>query len=278
MCRLYGFRANEPTKVECSLVYAQNALLSQSREDLGGVTHPDGWGIGYYEDGLQHVERRVAPAFEDLHFEHTAERVFSRTVVAHVRRATVGEVRLENVHPFTKGPWTFAHNGTVGGFQHVGPWMSADASDELTAARAGTTDSELAFLWLLSRLRRAGVDVETGETEARAVARVLQEAVRELGAACARYAPDQQARLNFLLTNGYLMVASRWNHSLHWAERVGLHDCEICGIPHVRHDESTVYRAAVVASEPITHERWTELPEGAVLAVDGRLGAEVLEG
>ena len=25
MCRLYGFRANEPTKVECTLVYAQNA-------------------------------------------------------------------------------------------------------------------------------------------------------------------------------------------------------------------------------------------------------------
>ena len=27
MCRLYGFRANEETKVECTLVHAQNALL-----------------------------------------------------------------------------------------------------------------------------------------------------------------------------------------------------------------------------------------------------------
>lgn len=34
MCRLYGFLANERTKVECSLVHAQNALLHQSRADI----------------------------------------------------------------------------------------------------------------------------------------------------------------------------------------------------------------------------------------------------
>ena len=43
MCRLYGFRANEPTKVECTLVHAQNALIVQSREDLAGLgTHMAG--------------------------------------------------------------------------------------------------------------------------------------------------------------------------------------------------------------------------------------------
>lgn len=34
MCRLYGFRANEATKVECALVLAQNSLLAQSRADM----------------------------------------------------------------------------------------------------------------------------------------------------------------------------------------------------------------------------------------------------
>ena len=57
MCRLYGFRANEPTKVECSLVHAQNALLSQSVMDARGVPNADGWGIGYYDNSLPHVER-----------------------------------------------------------------------------------------------------------------------------------------------------------------------------------------------------------------------------
>ena len=33
MCRLYAMRANEPTRVECSLVHAQNALMQQSQGD-----------------------------------------------------------------------------------------------------------------------------------------------------------------------------------------------------------------------------------------------------
>ncbi len=51
MCRIYGFRSNEPTKVECTLVHAQNALLAQSRSDHVGKSHPHGWGIGLYENG-----------------------------------------------------------------------------------------------------------------------------------------------------------------------------------------------------------------------------------
>jgi len=31
MCRLYGFLATDPTRVECSLVESQYALLAQSR-------------------------------------------------------------------------------------------------------------------------------------------------------------------------------------------------------------------------------------------------------
>src|SRR5919108_629070 len=45
MCRLYALRANEPTRVECSLVRAQNALMAQSRGDREGLIHGDGWGV-----------------------------------------------------------------------------------------------------------------------------------------------------------------------------------------------------------------------------------------
>lgn len=36
-CRLYGFLANEETKLECTLVLAHNSLLSQSKKDSLGV-------------------------------------------------------------------------------------------------------------------------------------------------------------------------------------------------------------------------------------------------
>ncbi|MFQ5522858.1 MAG: hypothetical protein ACE5F5_04695 [Acidimicrobiia bacterium] len=42
MCRLYGFLGTEPTRLECSLVDAQCALLIQSDRGLWGVRNPDG--------------------------------------------------------------------------------------------------------------------------------------------------------------------------------------------------------------------------------------------
>ena len=96
MCRLYGFISNEATKVECSLAYAQNAIMHQSRQDSAGIAHPDGWGIAWYEDGLPRVERSIKSAYEDLWFSTTAEKVYAQTIIAHVRRASVGKVRIEN--------------------------------------------------------------------------------------------------------------------------------------------------------------------------------------
>ena len=90
MCRLYGFRANEPTKVECSLVQAQNALMAQSRMDQAGLTHGHGWGVAEHPDGLPMVEKQAWAAYHGERFKKTAARVYSKTVIAHVRRATVG--------------------------------------------------------------------------------------------------------------------------------------------------------------------------------------------
>ena len=78
---------------------------------------------------------------------------------------------------------------------------------------------------------------------------------------------EEQSRLNFILTNGRILVASRWGHTLFWALREGVHDCEICGIPHVHHSPDADYRAAIVASEPISHETWQELADRTVITI-----------
>ena len=123
MCRLYAILANEPTKVECSLVYAQNALMQQSRSDEIGRAHADGWGIVCYDEKdrwkVPTLVRHINAAYKDMHFSHTAEKVYSKAVVAHVRLGTVGSVSHLNAHPFTHNEWTFAHNGTIPCFQAV---------------------------------------------------------------------------------------------------------------------------------------------------------------
>jgi glutamine amidotransferase len=275
MCRLYGLHANEPTKVECSLVYAQNALMMQSRADLRGSSHSDGWGIGFYENSLPTIERRELAAYRDLFFSATAERVYSKTVVAHVRNATVGRASLANTHPFTHHRWTFAHNGTVRPIGELRPRLEEETEPSLLDQRRGDTDSELAFLWLLSRMSEARICLDGERAEPEQVAEVLAEAVRLLDERSVAAGAERPAMLNFLLTDGVSLVASRWHRTLHWLDRVGVHDCEICGIPHIHHDSERHYRAVVVASEPITRESWQEVPDHSVLVVDQGVRAEI---
>ncbi len=275
MCRLYGFLASAPTKVDCTLVRAQNALLAQSRSDEHGLANPDGWGIGFYLDGKPSVEKRDTAAYEDLHFSAAAARVSARAVVAHVRRATVGRPAPNNTHPFSWGRWTFAHNGTVSAFARVAPELERATDPDLLVARAGTTDSELLFLWLLAELRRAGIDLERSEGETLRLGRWVGESIRRIDRLCSRQEGAEPAALNILLTDGVGLVGVRWGRSLHWLERAGVRDCEVCGHCHAPTEAGDGYRAVVVASERISGESWREVPERSLLSVDGSLRVEI---
>jgi glutamine amidotransferase len=271
MCRFYGFRANEATKVECTLVHAQNALLIQSRLDRSGSSHTDGWGVGFYHDREPEVERRASAAHEDLHFSATAERVYSKTVIAHVRQATVGGPSVANSHPFCHGVWLFAHNGTLEAFDQVQPLLERETDAAYRQVRQGVTDSEAIFVWLLGRMAAAGIGLHRRCPDSARLVAVVRDAVRQLVAWSDAQHPDEPSKLNFLLTDGATLVATRLGRSLFWVRRNGIRDCEICGIPHVHHDSKGTYRAVVVASEPISHESWEEVPDGTILSIDGKV-------
>lgn len=78
MCRLYGLRATEPTKVECTLVHARNALMAQSRADRTCLSHPHGWGIATHEDHVPRVEQQAWAAYHGEHFRWAAARIHAR--------------------------------------------------------------------------------------------------------------------------------------------------------------------------------------------------------
>ena len=266
MCRLYGFRANEPTKVECTLVHAQNALMVQSRADLAGKSHANGWGLATYEDHLPHIERQAWAAYHGEHFRRAAARIFSGNVIAHVRRATVGEPGLANTHPFVDGAWAFIHNGTI---PHFGRLRSRFL-DALPAERRrrihGDTDSEHFFHYLRS-LQENQPDIPPLEC--------LREALRQVVTWCHEVDASARIGLNVVLTNGVELVGSRFGRGLCFVERDGIHDCEICGFPHVHHDPAREYRAVIVASEPISHEGWRRVPDQSVYRVSEDLRLQV---
>lgn len=259
MCRLYAMTANEPTRVECGLVRSQNALMAQSRSDREGVMHGHGWGVADYPDGVPVIEKQTWAAFEGEHFTKAASKVYAHTVVAHVRRATVGPVSVENTHPFSHGRWIFAHNGTLPGFEEV-RFKLLEHMDPLHRSEIrGQTDSEHVFRYLLSLFLR---HPEAGLHDT--VRRGLDQVVSW----CSEAAPDRKTGLNIVLTDGEHLVGSRLNRSLYHLRRTDLHVCRICGKTHVHHDPKQPYRAVEVASEPVTaDEVWVEVPNGVVYRV-----------
>ena len=260
MCRLYGFTANEPTQVECSLVSAQNALRVQSDRDGRGRRNADGWGIATWAGERVDVARSAHPAFADRRFADHASASRSRGTVAHVRAATVGSVLIDNTHPFTYGPWAFAHNGTLPGHQELRPALL----EEALGVPSGSTDSELMFRWILGKMATHGLDPGQRASEPEALLDLVADSVLELIRRSIETSSEPPG-LNLLLSDGVNLAASRWGNSLYWLERDAVRDCAVCGTNHCPTADEE-YRAVVVASEPITGEPWMEVQEGTVIA------------
>lgn len=292
MCRLYGFRATHPTGVECELIEAQNSLMRQSQRDERGLDSPDGWGLGTVRDGVLRCERKVGPAHASLDYRRGAASTEATTVIAHVRRATVGRLREENTHPFRHGRSMLAHNGHVPAFEDVRPRLLEEIPPASREAIRGSTDSEHLFHLLLSRLgARVGTEDagELTDADPELMRNVLREAILDVEAWCERAAPERteiprgpdgrrldRVALNVLWTIGDRLVGSRVGRSLWRLERSGAHRCEVCGERHPD-PEPAGYRSVVVASERITREEeWEEVPESSVFLVDDdmRLRAE----
>ena len=259
MCRLYGFRANEQTKIECPLVLAQNALMAQSREDMAGYSHIHGWGVATYPDGVPYIEKQAWAAYHGEHFRKAAARIYSKAVIAHVRRATIGPPLLRNAHPFVHGHWAFAHNGTVSNFELARERLLENTDSLHRNEIHGSTDSEHIFRYLLSLWEH---------DPGRPLVETLRIGLEQIVAWCREIDPAARVSLNVLWTDGDQLVGSRLNRTLWYLERDGIHSCEICGVPHVHHRPTIPYRSVEVASEPITHERWRQIPNATVYNVD----------
>ena len=143
MCQLLGMNCNVPTDI----VFSFTGFAHR-----GGRTdeHKDGWGIAFFEGAgvrlfVDHESAVASPVAELI----KSYPIKSKNVIAHIRKATQGQVALENCHPFIRELWgrywVFAHNGDLKEF-----------SPTLDGAfrPVGTTDSERAFCYLLQQLRR----------------------------------------------------------------------------------------------------------------------------
>ncbi len=275
MCRLFGFRSVITSQVHRSLVSADNALMRQSE------AHPDGWGVAYYVDGFPHVVKSVSTAVSDSLFRRVSGIVSSETVLAHLRKATVGELSIINSHPFQFGNWIFGHNGQIPNFEQYREEMLDRVSPVYRRYILGDTDSEVLFYLLISNMARY-FDVNRKGTDLDDVIKAVEATVDEVrevtGFDCydCEVAEEEEFYLTFVLTNGHMMVAHHGGKPLYYStykrqcpERGSCPSfSQACEAP----TESGFVNHFIVSSEPLHGENvWLEMESGEIAGVDWRM-------
>ena len=244
MCQLFAINSNVPTAVTFSLT----GLAAR-----GGRTdeHADGWGVAFHSEGGSQIFRDDQPASESaLAAFLCREPIRATTVIAHIRKATLGAVQLSNTHPFQHNwagrTWSFAHNGTLKDYE---PDLPPDLRP------VGTTDSERAFGSLMLMLReRFGDDPAASWDDIAPALQVWADEVATHGS------------FNFVFTDGQALCAycSTRLHLLqrqHPFTRVRLCDEELS--LDLSEDNAPGDRMTLVATQPLTvDEPWVALEPG----------------
>jgi len=199
-----ALKATEPVPMYRFLIGGDNAFAVQSLE------HPDGWGIAYHEGDEPSLVKSVLPAITDELFEEVAFSVKASTVLAHVRRATAGVVARRNCHPFRRGPWVFAHNGKIAGWDQIKDALIARVGPALRTTLEGETDTEVFFLLFLTHLG-SQASLDDRHPPPAVVANAMSRAVAEVRAvadqAGAGGAPAEASLLTCIASSGAMLMA-----------------------------------------------------------------------
>ena len=120
MCRITAALSTKPASKGGLLCGSPKGLLAQA-DAVAGRFQDDGWGVGYFREGIPAVIKSPRPArLEKKAFEAAAGSAVSRVMVAHLRDASnpaglprASLLGADNTQPFSGGGLLFAHNGTL---------------------------------------------------------------------------------------------------------------------------------------------------------------------
>jgi len=245
MCQLLGMNVNSPAAITFSFT---------GFAERGGRTsdHRDGWGIAFYEKSGCRVFHDDRPASDSPLAAFVRDYpIKSGIVLAHIRKATQGEVSLANCHPFQREwlgqTWVFAVNGDLKDFH-----PALDGSYQ----PVGSTDSERAFCWLMQRLRQR-FSGALRSPNWQQLAPVLADGAEFIA---------RHGNFNFLLSNGQALFAHcssklyalRRQHPFATARLI---DCDMA--LDLSRFNGAGDRMTLVATEPLTQdEPWVAFETG----------------
>lgn len=139
MCELFGASLNRPMDFRELL----KEFYSHSKK------HPHGWGLLRRQDENYEIISEAVCASESKILDKVIDETMEqKLLLAHIRLATVGSLKQENTHPFTRKDaegrsWNMIHNGTIYSGIELIPYIEKQVGD---------TDSERIILYLMDLL------------------------------------------------------------------------------------------------------------------------------
>ncbi len=258
MCELFSLTGEYPANVSFSL---------EEFKRHGGLSgpHKDGWGIAFYDHHDIRLIRETDAAATSPCLEFLRKHEYhSNIIVSHLRMATSGSISLRNTQPFSRELGgcihLFAHNGDLIDIHRL-PGFDLGNYHPI-----GETDSELAFCNLMKSMQDIWLEPEPPELIKRyAVLVAFAEKIRPLGPA------------NFIYADGDYLFAHGHKRSqpgregfhppgLYWlcrSCRVAQEEPDIPSTSHARNGK--LQKVALVASVPLTDERWLPFEEGEII-------------
>ena len=229
MCELFGVTADKKINVN---TYLQKFFRHSK-------VQPDGWGLALFADGCVSIEKEPVKASKSKYLEHRLQgKIQSARMMAHIRRATMGEVNFNNTHPFSAidesgRRWVLVHNGTI---------FEAPGLSKYQYSQQGSTDSERILLYIIEQVNKRFLQDPCGFD--------VNERLALIDEIVLRIVPGN--KLNFLLFDGdYFYVHKNEKATLYTLEKPGI---------------------TIFATRPIDEEDWKELPMNQLLVYkDGHL-------
>ena len=302
MCRVLAY-LGPSVSLEDLLFKPDSSLVRQVvNPQMMGMLNLGGFGLLAWDAGSHRpdepFEYRIPslPTF-DRNLKNLSQKVRSTGLLAHVRGVVyqAQDIAQLNLHPFRfpGAPFAMAMNGDLDRFPEMRYEMAEAVDDQWRQCIQGTTDTEMLYALILSRLSGKSVGPED-------VGPAVRHALEEVRSMRAAKGIDTQSAANLVLSNGRWLVTTRFTYDYGWypaeesffaAERrhdflsmwvtrgsgYGLHD----GSWGMGSDEPI--DSLVVASEPLTAEAvsWYEVPAYSITYAerngDGSLALETLE-
>lgn len=206
MCRFVSYLGTEQILISRLLEQPENSLIKQSKnakKDSYSI-NADGFGIAWYNhavDGEPGVFKSTQPAWNDNNLQHLAQKVASDCFLAHVRASNVGDVSLNNCHPFTYQNYSFAHNGIIRNFNDIKRDLVNKLDRDLFCEINGQTDSEHLFFLIMHYMPLSSGSLEES------VIKAFRWVVNHQKS----FGEESFSKLNIVISDGVTLLATKFS-------------------------------------------------------------------